>query len=359
MQKMNGMFYAPVFEGKTEPVVGPGEFPISVVGLDHGHIYAMVQGLVEAGATPMSVYDDDPAKTARFLQTFPSFAPLSSREEVLNDGSLLLASAIRPDRRFDLGMEAMRAGKDYFADKPGFLALGQVPLIEEAVARTGRKYMIYYGERVHVEGAVAAQKLIDDGVLGEIVNIQILAPHRLSPSTRPAWFWNPQQGGGIITDIGSHQIEQFLSFSHASTARILSSVVGNLGNPGHPEFQDTAQVALLADNNTMGYFRVDWFTPDGMGAWGDGRVFVVGTKATLEIRKYLDVAASPEGDRIYLTDSEGERRLSVHGKTGFPFFGRLIRDCLDRTETSMSQKHVIESMRLALEAQNAAEFVRR
>jgi predicted dehydrogenase len=356
MQKSNGMYYAPVSDAKAA-VAGPGEFPLSVIGLDHGHIYAMAQGLIEAGATPCQVFDPDTEKAEAFCKAFPGFRIARSREEVLYDRSILVASAIRPDLRCALGLEVMTHGKDYFSDKPGFLSLEDAARVEKACDSTKRKYMIYFGERIHVEGAVMAQQLIDGGDLGDLVNIQILAPHRLSRDIRPSWFWNPEQNGGILADLGSHQMEQMLSFAHADTGTILSSAVGNYTNHDHPDFQDCGQVSFVSDTGVMGFCKVDWFTPDGMGAWGDGRVFITGTKATLELRKYLDVARSNEGDQIYFTDSRGEHQFCAHGQTGFPFFGQFIRDCLDRTDNAMTQKHVIESMRLAIEAQERANRI--
>ena len=133
-----------------------------------------------------------------------------------------------------------------------------------------------------------------------------------------------------------------------------SSKVANYRSGGHPEFEDFGDATLLADNGATFYFRVDWFTPGGLGAWGDGRTFVLGTDGYIEIRKYLDVARDPEGDHVYIVDGAGERHEHVHGRVGFPFFGDLILDCLERTERAMPQRHAFLAMELALEAQERA-----
>lgn len=45
----------------------------------------------------------------------------------------------------------------------------------------------------------------------------------------------------------------------------------------------------------------------------------------------------------------------IHAKgTGCPFFERLIADCLDRTETAMTQRAALKAARLAIAAQDAA-----
>ncbi len=358
MQKKDGMNYAPVARGEIKKVCAEGEFIFSVIGMDHGHIYGMCNGLIEAGATLSKAWDKDPVKLASFLKTYPQTIAASSAEEILGDGECrLIASAIQPNERAGLGLRVMEAGKDYFADKPGMLKLAEIEAVTKACERTGRKYLIYFSERIHVEGAVLAEQLIQKGSIGRVIHVTILAPHRLAKATRPEYFFDPSLNGGIITDIGSHQIEQFLSYSGAETARVTHSTLANYANTDKALFHDYGDGTLIADNGATCYFRVDWFTPDGLGSWGDGRVFIIGTEGTIEIRKYIDVANSPEGDRVYLVDKKGEHRIDANGKTGFPFFGALILDCLNRTGTAISQHRCLEAMRITIQAQAAAEIV--
>ncbi|RME96470.1 MAG: gfo/Idh/MocA family oxidoreductase [Verrucomicrobia bacterium] len=352
-QKADGMNYAP--KGKAQPVCGPGEFRFGVIGLDHGHIYGQCNGLIEAGGELVMVYDPDPAKVERFRQTYPGVKVARCEEEVLEHPELkLIASAPVPCDRGPLGCRVMDHGKDYFTDKPPFTTMEQLEEARRKVAETGRIFAVYYAERLHVEAAVYAEKLIRDGAIGRVVQVLGLGPHRLGAAGRPAWFWDPRCYGGILVDIGSHQIEQFLHYTGAKDARVLHSKIANYHNPQHPEFQDFGDATLVADNGATFYFRVDWFTPDGLGAWGDGRTFILGTDGYIELRKYLDVARDPEGDQVYLVDHKGEHRFAVHGQVGFPYFGQLILDCLNRTENAMPQEHTFKAIELALQAQAAA-----
>ena len=358
MQKMDGMNYAPVFQGKARIVVEPKVFCFAVIGLDHGHIFAMTNGLLEAGATLVSVFDEDPSKMEDFCTRYPQVKMASSVESILQDPLIhLVVSAIKPYQRCALGLLVLSSGKDYFVDKPGLLTFEELEKVREACKHSGRKYYIYFGERIHVEGALLAEQLIKEGRIGRVVSMTILAPHRLNASTRPSWFFDPKMSGGIITDIGSHQIEQFLTFTGAKDAQILHSAKANYNNPDHPEFFDWGECSLVADNKSTCYFRVDWFTPEGLGAWGDGRVFIVGTEGSIEIRKYLDVALSSTGDNVYLVDKEGEQKLEATGKMGFVFFGDFILDCMNRTEVSMTQEHVLLATSLALQAEKQAVVI--
>ncbi len=358
-EKSSGMNYAPrSVAGTVEPVVGAGEFPVGVIGLDHGHIYGMCNGLVEAGAEVKAVYDPDPVKIAAFLEKYPEASVARDEGEILDDREIrLVASAAVPVNRADLGIRVMESGKDYFADKPPCTTVEQLRRVKVKTEETGRFFAIYFSERIHVEASVMAERLIGEGAIGRVVQVINIAPHRMSLPQRPDWFVDPTQYGGIIVDIGSHQIEQFLTYTGARDARVVSSRVANYTVPQHPRFQDFGDATLTADTGAVSYMRVDWLNPDGLGAWGDGRMFVLGTEGYMEVRKYIDVARDPEGDHLYLVDNKGEHHLNATGREGFPFFGRLINDCLARTHTAFDQQRAFKAIELALVAQENAEVV--
>ena len=351
------MNYAP--KGQAKAVCGPGEFRFAVIGLDHGHIYGQCNGLIEAGGELASVFDPDPAKVEKFRRTYPGVAVARSEEEVLDDPSLkLIASACVPCQRGPLGLRALDHGKDYFTDKPPFTSLEQLDAARRKVSETGRIFAVYYAERLHVRGGGACRKAHRAGAIGRVVQVIGLGPHRLNAASRPAWFWDPQKFGGILVDIGSHQFEQSCFTPAPATPRVLHSKVGNYNCPEHPDFQDFGDAALVTDNGATFYCRVDWFTPQGLGCWGDGRTFILGTDGYIELRKYLDVARDKASDHVYLVDHEGEHHFEVQGKAGFPYFGQLIRDCLDRTEQAMPQRHTFLAIELALKAQAEAMVLR-
>jgi predicted dehydrogenase len=224
-------------------------------------------------------------------------------------------------------------------------------------ATTKRKYMVYFSERLHVESAVHAGDLVNGGAIGRVLQVLGLGPHRLNKPSRPEWFFKRANYGGILCDIGSHQFEQFLYFSGATDATITQAAIANFANPDHPEFEDFGEASLLGNNGTSNYVRVDWFTPDGLSTWGDGRTVILGTKGYIELRKYVDVGRDRAGDNVYLVDHSGERYLNVAGKVGFPFFGALILDCLNRTELAMKQDHAFKAAELCLRAQAAARRI--
>ncbi|HUJ44925.1 MAG TPA: Gfo/Idh/MocA family oxidoreductase [Opitutaceae bacterium] len=351
--KADGSSYAP--QGKPNPVVKPGEFVFAAAHLDHGHIYGQCNGLLEAGATLKWVYEPDARKCDAFRAKYPQVRPARSLDEILADSEVrLVAAAAVTSERGPLGCRVMEAGKDYFTDKAPFTTLDQLAQARAVVARTGRKYMVYYSERLHVEAAMYATDLVQAGALGRVISVVGLGPHRLNKATRPDWFFERAKYGGILCDIGSHQFEQFLTYADAHGASVAHAAVGNFANPDRPELEDFGEATLIADNGAVNQVRVDWFTPDGLSTWGDGRTFIVGTKGCLELRKYVDVGREQTGNHVYLVDAQGEHHLPVEGKVGYRFFGEFILDCLHRTEKAMTQVHAFKAAELCLLAQTAA-----
>lgn len=357
MSKSDGMNYAP--SGKPTPVCEPGEFVFAVTALDHGHIYGQCNGLLEAGGELRSVYEPDPEKLAAFCNRYPGVKVSPSLDAILDDPAIqLVAAAAIPNLRGDLGCRVMRAGKDYFTDKTPFTTFRQLEMAKAVTAETGRKYMVYFSERLHVECAVYAGQLIRQGAIGRVIQTLGTGPHRLNAPSRPDWFFDPEQYGGILCDIGSHQSEQFLFYTEAQDAMLNFSAVGNFNHPGLPGLEDFGEASLTANNGSSGYYRVDWFTPDGLRTWGDGRMFILGTKGTIELRKYIDVTREENsGDHLFLTNDEGEHHIACAGQVGYPFFGELILDCLNRTETAMTQEHVFKAADLCLVAQTRAKRI--
>lgn len=343
---------------KPAAVVKAGEFVFGAAFLEHGHIYGQCSGLIEAGGQLKWVYDPDPKKVEAFLAKQPQAKVARSFDEILGDPAVkLVAAAAVPSDRCDIGLRAMDAGKDYFTDKTPFTTLDQLDRAKAAVARTGRKYAVYYSERLHVESAMFATYYAASGAIGRIVQVLGLGPHRLSKAVRPDWFWQKAKYGGILCDIGSHQFEQFLTYSGATDASVTQAAVGNFANRDKPEFEDFGEASLLGNNGASNYVRIDWFTPDGLGTWGDGRMVILGTKGFIELRKYIEVGRDKTGDNVYIVDDRGEHYLNVSGKVGFRFFGQLILDCLSRSENAMTQAHAFKAAELCLRAQLAARRI--
>lgn len=327
---------------------------LGVIGIDHRHIYGQLEGMQALGCVAKGFWTEgDPQPLAGFLERFPDVPRVADRRTLLDDPEIeMILMAGIPAQRADLAIEAMEAGKDVMTDKPGCTTLDQLARIRACVARTGRIWSIDFSERFEVRAATRAAELVAAGAIGRVVQTVGLGPHRLNRASRPDWFFDDAQYGGILTDIASHQIDQFLFFTGSTDAEVVCASVGNFANPGDPGLQDFGEILLRSDRG-QGYIRVDWYTPDALPTWGDGRLTILGTEGYIELRKYVDVAGRPGVDHVFLVNGTRCERIEA-SDAPLPYFANLMADVRDRTETAMPQAHCLKVMELALRAQAAA-----
>lgn len=325
----------------------------SVIGINHSHIYGMVEAVTRGGGQLVSFYAKEPDLAAVFAKRYPQAKSARSQQEILEDGTIqLVLSAAIPVERAPLGIQVMQHGKDYLVDKPGITLLDQLEAVRRVQQATGRKYTIMYSERLENRATVKAGKLVKEGAIGKVIQTIGTGPHRMNPSSRPEWFFDKKYYGGIITDIGSHQFDQFLFFTGSTSAAIVAAQVGNVHYSRYPQFEDFGD-AMVSGNNGTGYIRVDWFTPDGLNSWGDGRLTILGTEGYIEIRKNIDIAGPAGGNHLYLVDQKETRFLDC-SKEPLPFGEQFVNDVVNRTETAMTQAHCFLATELALKAQQQA-----
>ena len=325
------------------------------IGIDHRHIFGMAANMMEAGAEFVGWWTDgDPETLEGFQKRFPD-VPREGRAEALLDDpeiDLILISCIPRDRA-GWAIRAMEAGKDVMSDKPGCTTLDQLAQIRACVARTGRIWSVDFSERFEVPAVTRAEELIAEGAIGRVVQTLGIGPHRLNRATRPDWFFDREAYGGILTDIASHQIDQFLWFTGARDAEVTLASVGNFANPDDPGLQAFGEIALRAPEG-HGYIRVDWYTPDALPTWGDGRLTILGTEGYIELRKYVDVGGADGTDHLILVNGTRCEKIDA-SDAGLPYCARLAADIRDRTETAMPQEHAFKVCELALQAQAMAE----
>jgi predicted dehydrogenase len=328
----------------------------AVIGMNHSHIYGQVDAAIRGGGELVSFHAKEPELAAEFARHYPNARQVADERAILEDASIqLVVSSIVPSERAALGIRVMRAGKDFMSDKPGVTTLEQLDEVRHVQAATKRIYSILYSERLENGATLRAGELVKQGTIGKVVQTIGMGPHRIHPPDRPAWFWDPSKFGGIICDIGSHQFDQFLFFTGSTRAEIAASQVRNVRHPDHPAFQDFGDVMVNGDGGT-GYIRIDWFTPDGLPTWGDGRLTVLGTDGYIEVRKYVDIGGRDGGGHLFLVDAKGVRYIDCK-EVELPYGRQLVDDVLNRTESAMTQAHCFLATELALRAQKQARIL--
>ena len=325
----------------------------SAIGLNHAHIYGQTVALLDAGAELVAVHAEEDDLAAAYCKRFPQTRRVADRRTILDDASIqIVVSATIPDTRAATAIEVMRHGKDVMVDKPGVITLAELDEVRRVQAETGRIFSVCFSERFENRATEKASRLVAAGAIGRVVQTVGLGPHSLRNNPRPDWFFQRRRYGGILCDIAAHQCDQFLHFTGSTRAEVAASHIANHANPETPELEDFGEV-LLRGNGGSGYIRVDWYTPKGLGVWGDGRLTILGTEGYIELRKYVDVAGRAGGDHLFLVDAKGTQHIDC-GAEPLPYGPRLIADVLNRTETAMPQAHCFLATELALNAEAMA-----
>lgn len=346
----NAGIQAPFISRKLNPRIR-----FSVIGINHGHINSLAETVMNAGGEFVSFYAKEPDLSADFAKRFPQAKVARSVDEILNDKSIhLVVSAAIASERAPLGIEVMRHGKDFLADKPGILTLDQLKEVRKVQKETNRIYAILYGERLENKSTMKAAELIKQGAIGKVIQTIGLGPHRLNASSRPAWFFNKKQYGGILVDLATHQCDQFLYFTGSTKAEIVASQVGNFNHPQY-QMEDFGDAMVKGDGGT-GYMRVDWFTPDSLSTYGDARLTILGTEGYIEIRKNVDLAGRKGGNHLFVVNNK-ETRYVESDDVELTYGKLLVDDVLNRTETAMTQAHAFLTAELSIRAQTQAKNI--
>jgi len=351
----------------TLPVL-PEEKPqhhikFAVCGMSHDHVHGMIGAIQRGGGELVAYWGAEPDKLAAFRKRYPNAKEAKTQDEIIHaDVQLILSSQIANERA-QIGVRAMKAGKDFLSDKPAITTLEDLAAVRKTIAETKRIFGIMYSERLEVKAAVYAGELIKQGAIGRVVQTINIAPHQIQQGAgdagggygRPDWFWVDRQFGGILCDIGSHQIDQFLYYTGSTEAEVVASQIANINHHDKPHFQDFGDM-MLRGNKGFGYVRLDWFTPKGLGTWGDGRLFVLGTEGYIEVRKYTNVAVAKQGNNLFLVNGKEARYIDCNNGP-LPFGPQFVTDIVNRTHTAQDQAQCLLAAEISIKAQMAAKRV--
>jgi predicted dehydrogenase len=330
----------------------------AVVGADHLHLFTLVEGLVSAGARPVAH-----VRSGDLIGGYEGWQASSEPrhlDAILTDDAVDVVVTVGvPAERAEIAIAALEAGKAVLSAKPGVTGRADLDRIRSLVAdRPGRPFTVLFSERFENRAVARAVTMAREGAVGRIVHVTGTGPHALHADLRPEWFWDPARSGGILVDLASHQVDQFLALCGDPTVDPLAGVtvaasrVGNVSCPDRPAMQDVGSMTLVG-NGAVGEHRVDLLSPAGLPTWGDVRLTIVGTEGTLEVRANVDVAGAPGGEHLIVTDDEGVRRVDVSADP-LPWAELLLADLADDGERLMTQSHVLAVCELAIAAQEHA-----
>jgi predicted dehydrogenase len=339
------------------PARQAGRIRFAAIGINHSHVNGQIAAVTRGGGELAAFYAKEADLADAFGKRYPGAKRARAVQEILDDPSIaLVLSAAIPRERAPLGVDVMRHGKDFMVDKPGATTLDQLEAVRRAQRDTRRIYSVLI-ERHESPSVQRAGQLVASGAIGTVIQTIALAPHKISPATRPPWFFERGKYGGILVDLASHHVDQFLFFTGSTRADVVAAQVDNVGHPQWAGLEDFGDVMFKGDRG-RGYIRADWFTPAGLPVFGDGRTTILGTEGYIEIRKSADIAGRAGGNHLFLVDRQGAQYVDCRD-VPLPYGEQLVNDVVNRTATADDQTRTFLAMELALRAEAAAARGRR
>lgn len=334
---------------------------VGVVGIEHLHLFEMVDGLVAAGAETVCHAAEDGPLSDMYVGWRTESESRSVHAVIADDTLDLVVLAGVPSSRAGIAAQALHAGRHVLAAKPAVTTLDDLAIVEEAARSAGRRWWVFFSERLVNRAVIDAVRLVREGAIGDLVAVSGAAPHTLAPLGRPHWFFDRALSGGILCDLAAHQADQLLALAGLGSTEVVAAHVANVANPDHPELQDLGRVMLrhVTDEGrvVVSHHHVDWLSPDGLGTWGDVRLVLTGTAGTIEVRSNIDVAGEPGNEHLILVDGERARRVDCSG-VELDWAERLTADVEHGTDTLMSHDHSVAACEVVLRAQAVAEVER-
>ena len=299
---------------------------------------------------------------------YPDVTVVATQDEVLHDPALqLVLSSEIANERAPIGVRAMKAKRFSEQTSQALPRCEQLAEVRKTIAATGRIYAIMYSERLEVKAAVKAGELVKAGAIGNVIQTVNIAPHQINqsqtatPAVRVEAAVVLTGSGKTCSSVASSQTSvptrstSFLYYTGSTKAEVVASQIANVRHHDHPQFQDFGDM-MLRGNNGFGYVRLDWFTPYGLGTWGDGRLFILGTNGYIEVRKYTNVAVSKQGNNLFIVDAKEARYIDCNNLQ-LPFGPQFVADIVNRTHVAQDQQECLLAAELSIKAQMHATHV--
>lgn len=328
---------------------------IAAIGMAHEHIYGQVRMLVAQGARLVGCYDADPEPCRKLLAEYPQAKIAQTEEELLNDPAVeVIVTAAVPSERANIGLRALAQGKHVFTDKPGIINQAQLSALKEATRNSGKKYLIYYQMR-RAPLVWEMVRRIRSGDIGKVVQVMSVCPHRCGADARPDWFFDLARSGSILMDIGVHHLDLHLLFTGQARGNLRYARMDCVRFTEYEGFYDYGEALFeYAGGSITGSFRLDWLSPDGLNAHGDGRFLVLGSEGYLDYRPSVELAGRVGKGHLFVVNQRESLALSPADVAPTTFSADLYQDFVDGGEKSMIQESIFNTAEMLLEAESEA-----
>ncbi len=253
---------------------------IAIIGCRHGHIFSLYNLMKQNPRVEfVGAYEADAATREAAEKNIGLTFPYASREELLADESIdAVAIGDYYAARGGHAIAALRAGKHVIADKPLCTSLDELAEIERLSKEKGLSVGMMLDLRYH-KNILTAKKIIEEGTLGDIHNIQFGGQHPLQYGTRAGWYFEEGKHGGTINDIAIHGIDLLTYLTGQTLEKINAARCYNAYAKQEPAFLDCGQFMLTLSGGAGVLADVSYSAPNSMGykypyywefhIWGD------------------------------------------------------------------------------------------
>lgn len=273
------------------------ELRVAMAGLAHGHGTGFLKSLSALpGVKIVGFFDSENPQAAKQASEEFGTPVYEDLEQLLRHaGANMMLTAAVNDKKSQYIVQALDAGLHCMADKPLVSSMEELESIERALERNkSSKLYLMLTERFNA-ALVAAKQIVDRGEIGRVTNIVAIRPHRLNPEARPAWMFDSRRYGGILNDIGIHDLDIARWFTGNEMDRVLAASTSNHRSCCFTDFNDNGEAMVRMKDGAIAFIYVHWMTPDAYPAHGETRFIITGTRGQIEVN-------SPEQTVRYYSD---------------------------------------------------------
>ncbi|MFH5182422.1 Gfo/Idh/MocA family protein [Paenibacillus sp. TAB 01] len=280
----------------------------SIIGCRHGHIEMFIREMIGFGYACAGIYEADDPSLAIALAKKYDIPLCDSLERVLAPEVAIVGSSAINNEKIGLIELCEKHGKHIMLDKPAVTSRDGLNRLEAVLQRDQIQVGMLLTSRER-SCLVTLKQLTEEGYLGDLISITMRKPHKLTPASRPAWHFSKEQNGGIIVNLLIHDFDLLRWLTGREIRHVSSVMIKNI-LPEYPDFYDCAAVQVRMEGNVMAQLYTDWHTPEQCWAFGDCRVFVTGTKGSVELRLFGDPSVG--GDELMFAMTHQEKFHQVN-----------------------------------------------
>lgn len=255
----------------------PAKLNVGLIGLGRmGRVYANYLAERVPGARLAAIADRNPGVARALADEYGIAKAYPSHEELLADHDVQAAVIVTSTSTHQqVVMDAARAGKAVFCEKPISLTVDGAREMIAAVERSGVFFHMAFQRRFDA-GYVAAKQKLDAGAIGSPVMFTSISRDPYRP---PVEFCDPKVSGGLIADMGAHDFD--LARWYMGEVKSVHAIGGTLA---YPEMKpvgdiDNAIIDLLFESGSLGAVQLSRNAVFGYDIRGE----IWGTKGSIQI----------------------------------------------------------------------------